>query len=57
MIHDLIQMLVHWPAFNLADSAICLGVFLYVAFNLKKARQRPWLYNYPPETPGFETLG
>lgn len=30
----------HWPAFNIADSAICLGVFLYVVFNLKEERQR-----------------
>jgi signal peptidase II len=26
----------HWPAFNIADSAICVGVFLYVAFTLKE---------------------
>lgn len=30
----------HWPAFNLADSAICLGVFMYAAFTLKEERQR-----------------
>jgi len=30
----------HWPAFNLADSAICLGVFLYAVFTLKEERQR-----------------
>ena len=30
----------HWPAFNIADSAICLGVFLYVLFTIKEGRQR-----------------
>lgn len=30
----------HWPAFNLADSAICLGVFLYAAFTLKEEQKR-----------------
>ena len=30
----------HWPTFNIADSAICLGVFLYVLFTMKEERQR-----------------
>jgi len=30
----------HWPTFNIADSAVCLGVFLYAALNLKEERQR-----------------
>lgn len=30
----------HWPAFNVADMAICLGAFLYVVFTLKEERQR-----------------
>jgi signal peptidase II len=29
----------HWPAFNIADSAICLGVFLYLAFNMREERR------------------
>lgn len=24
----------HWPAFNVADIAICTGVFLYIVFNV-----------------------
>lgn len=30
----------HWPTFNIADSAICLGVFLYVLYTMKEERQR-----------------
>ena len=26
----------HWPAFNIADSAICLGVFLFIVLELRK---------------------
>lgn len=25
----------HWPAFNIADSAICMGVFLYILYFIK----------------------
>ncbi|MHB8059039.1 MAG: signal peptidase II [Desulfuromonadaceae bacterium] len=30
----------HWPTFNIADSAICLGVVLYVLYTMKEERQR-----------------
>ena len=30
----------HWPTFNVADSAVCLGVFLYVLLTMKEERQR-----------------
>lgn len=30
----------HWPTFNIADSAICLGVLLYVLFTMKEERQQ-----------------
>lgn len=30
----------HWPAFNIADSCICLGVFLYLGGNLKQELRR-----------------
>jgi signal peptidase II len=30
----------HWPAFNIADSCICLGVLLYTLRTLKQERQR-----------------
>jgi len=29
----------HWPAFNIADSAIFVGVFLYLAVNLREERE------------------
>lgn len=29
----------HWPTFNVADSAICLGVFLLLVFNLFSRRK------------------
>ena len=29
----------HWPAFNIADSCICLGVLLYSLSNLKQERK------------------
>ncbi len=28
----------HWPAFNLADSAICCGVFVFLIFDLTKKK-------------------
>jgi signal peptidase II len=28
----------HWPAFNLADTAICCGVFIFLIFDLKKKK-------------------
>lgn len=31
----------HWPAFNLADAAICVGVFLLLAHGLLKPRKAP----------------
>lgn len=30
----------HWPAFNIADSSICIGVFLYLLSTL-------WVRNHP----------
>ena len=27
----------HWPAFNIADSAICIGVFLFILSGFRKA--------------------
>lgn len=29
----------HWPAFNIADSAICVGAVLYLIITLKEARR------------------
>ncbi|RJX33228.1 MAG: lipoprotein signal peptidase [Oxalobacter sp.] len=29
----------HWPAFNVADSAICLGVFLFILDELRRVRK------------------
>ncbi len=29
----------HWPAFNIADSFICLGVFLLLVHNIKSGRK------------------
>ena len=31
----------HWPAFNLADSAICIGVFVLILFGSKKKEATP----------------
>lgn len=31
----------HWPAFNVADMAICLGAFLYLTAGLMEKQQRP----------------
>ncbi len=33
----------HWPAFNLADSAICLGVAFYIFFSFRQGegKQQP----------------
>ena len=28
----------YWPAFNLADSAICCGVFIFLIFDLTKKK-------------------
>ena len=30
----------HWPAFNIADSAICIGVVLIVFFNFSSPREK-----------------
>ena len=29
----------HWPAFNVADSAICIGVFILILINIKTLRK------------------
>lgn len=29
----------HWPAFNIADSCICVGVFLFFLLNLKSTKK------------------
>jgi signal peptidase II len=31
----------HWPAFNVADSAICIGVALYIFVSWRNERQQP----------------
>jgi signal peptidase II len=31
----------HWPAFNVADSSICIGVALYVLVSLRTHREAP----------------
>lgn len=43
----------HWPAFNIADSAICVGAFLYIGCALWHPRQQapakqPETANRPP---------
>ncbi len=29
----------HWPAFNIADSFICIGVFLLIIYNIKNGKK------------------
>ena len=38
----------HWPAFNVADSAICVGAFLYVAVTLWHPRLKILPHTAPP---------
>lgn len=42
----------HWPAFNIADSGICIGAFLYVVSALWQPKPKP--STPPPETPAPE---
>jgi signal peptidase II len=34
----------HWPAFNLADSSICLGAFIYILYNKTAAKSSRYVY-------------